>query len=369
MLGSLPGLIPELASIVREGPTPRRVEAIRRLADLFAAGAAAFQAEHIGVFDDVFGGLIGDMDAAVRAELAARMAVIANAPPALVTKLATEDDIRIAAPLLRRSSRLDDTTLVEVARTKSQLHLFAISERAAISTEISDIVVRRGDRDVVRSIAGNHGAAFSTQGFSGLLKRAREDGMLATKIGVRPDLSPSHLKSLIEDAPEMVRRHIAAHAPPMRRSAIEHLSAALAGHIPPVQHRDFTAARQQILALHRMRRLDETALYTFARERKYEEAIAALAAMSGVPIELADRLIMDNERPDSVLLLGRAIGLEWDTVRALMLLRFGSNRVPSNTDIETARTNFDRIATATAQRVQRFWQRSTAQGPAEVVEL
>jgi hypothetical protein len=43
-------------------------------------------------------------------------------------------------------------------------------------------------------------------------------------------------------------------------------------------------------------------------------------------------------------------------VRALILLRLGPSRVPSPTDIESARVNFTRLMPSTAERVVGFWQ-------------
>ena len=83
--------------------------------------------------------------------------------------------------------------------------------------------------------------------------------------------------------------------------------------------------------------------------------LAALAAMSGVKIATLDRLI-SGDRHDPILILGRAIGLEWVTVRALILLRLGPTRVPSPTDIENVRVNFVRLMPLTAERVVSFWQ-------------
>ena len=72
-------------------------------------------------------------------------------------------------------------------------------------------------------------------------------------------------------------------------------------------------------------------------------------------------LLLTGDRHDPVLILGRAVGLEWATVRALIVLRLGPGRVPSATDIEAARLNFERLAASTAQRVVNFWQtRQTA---------
>jgi hypothetical protein len=77
--------------------------------------------------------------------------------------------------------------------------------------------------------------------------------------------------------------------------------------------------------------------------------------MSAVKIATLDRLI-SGDRQDPVLVLGKAIGLEWATVRALILLRMGPNRVPSPTDIENTRVNFARLMPSTAERVVNFWQ-------------
>ena len=58
-------------------------------------------------------------------------------------------------------------------------------------------LVRRGDRDVVRRAAGNSGAHFSESGYSSLIRRAGQDGVLTLKLGQRDDLSAELLKDLL----------------------------------------------------------------------------------------------------------------------------------------------------------------------------
>jgi hypothetical protein len=118
--------------------------------------------------------------------------------------------------------------------------------------------------------------------------------------------------------------------------------------------RDFAPAQRAILALHNAGELDEAALFGFAKAHKYEESVAALAAMSAVKIATLDRLIA-GDRHDPILIVGRAIGLEWATVRALILLRLGPSRVPAPAYIEGARVNFGRLMPSTAERVVTFW--------------
>ncbi len=110
-----------------------------------------------------------------------------------------------------------------------------------------------------------------------------------------------------------------------------------------------------MLALHEAGELNEAALLGFAKAFKYEESIATLSAMAAVKLDTLDRLIA-GDRHDPILIVGKVIGLEWATVRALILLRLGPNRVPSPSDIESARVNFARLMPSTAERVVTFWQ-------------
>jgi hypothetical protein len=65
--------------------------------------------------------------------------------------------------------------------------------------------------------------------------------------------------------------------------------------------------------------------------------------------------LIAGDRLDPILIVCKAIGLEWATVRALILVRLGPNRVPSPADIESARLNFARLMPSTAERVVGFW--------------
>ncbi len=349
-----PVLIPELDDIVRRGDPKRRAEAARRLGELFLQGAASFRPDHIDLFDGVLTSLVPHAELAARIDLAERLAPLANAPRHLVGKLAREDDVAIAGPLLRRSPVIDDQALVEIANAKGQGHLLAMAERSRLSTVLTDVIVRRGDRDVVRCAAGNAGAAFSDDSFANLVRRAGQDGVLTLKIGRRDDLPPEHLKSLLAGSIDVIRRRLFDVAKPNRQAEIKLAMNEIEGAIVQVEGRDFAAAQRAILALHQAGELNEAAVAGFAKAFKYEECVAALAAMTGVKIVTLDRLIA-GDRYDPILIASKTIGFEWPTVRALIMMRLGPNRVPSPADIEGARVNFVRLMPSTAQRVVDFW--------------
>jgi Uncharacterised protein conserved in bacteria (DUF2336) len=120
------------------------------------------------------------------------------------------------------------------------------------------------------------------------------------------------------------------------------------------ERRDFLPAQRTVIKLHREGAFGEGALLNFARAFKYEEAVAALAAMTGVKIDTLHRLI-SGDRDDPILIAGKAAEIEWATVRALILLRHGPNRTVAPADLEAARVNYARLMPATAQRVVAFW--------------
>lgn len=348
-------LIPGLDDIVERGDPQRRAKAIRQISDLFLQGAGHFRPEHVNLFDGILTGLVSETEIGARAELAERLATIPNAPPTLVNRLVRADEVAIAGPLLRYSPVIDEPTLIDIARAKGQGHLLAISGRPSLSTDLTDVIVNRGDREVIRSVAGNAGALFSSSGYTGLLKRAGDDGILALTVGQREDISPALLESLLASSVDVVRRRLFEAANPARKAAINKTMIAIVGGSKrAAPSRDFSAAQRAVISRHQADGLHEATLLELAKAHNYEESIATISAMSGVRISTIETL-MTGERHDPILIMGKSLGLEWATVRALILLRLGPNRVPSATDIEMARVNFERLVTATAQRVMNFW--------------
>ena len=187
MMRSLP-LIDELEAALSSGTNTRRIEMLTRITDLFVGGAPRYSEDQIGVFDDVMVRLMSTIEAKARAKLANRLAPIANAPASVVHMLAFDDDIEVARPILRQSERLEDPALLANANTKSQQHLFAISQRRILSEAVTDVLVERGDREVVHAVVKNAGARFSDAGFRMLVKRSAGDDDLATIVGMRSDI-------------------------------------------------------------------------------------------------------------------------------------------------------------------------------------
>ena len=215
--------------------------------------------------------------------------------------------------------------------------------------------MRRGDSEVARNVAANCGARISETSFFRLVKRAENDGILAEKVGLRPDIPPPLFHDLLTRATAIVHKRLLASATPEVkadiRRVLEKVSHEVGARVGP---RDYRTAQRVVLGLHRAGGMNEAALAAFAGDGKYEETVVALAALSKVPINVADRL-MASERPDPVLILCKAAGMTWPTVKAVITVR-PDGKPPSSQGLDSAFANYGRLSASTAQRVVRFWQ-------------
>jgi len=328
---------------------------LQRIADLFIEGAKHFNDEHVALFDDVFCRLVVEIEAKVRVEMSEKLAPVSNAPTQLMRTFAHDDDISIAGPVLRQSARLQERDLVDVAKSKGQNHLAVIAGRKDISEAVTDVLVDRGDAAVVHKVTDNRSAQFSENGFSALVRRADNDENLAEKVGQRTDIPPHLFRDLLVRATTVVQQRLLAAAKPETRAEITRVLERVAKEIDQAAPaRNYAAAQRAVLQLYQTGRLGEAKLADFANAKRFEETVASLSVLCGVPIGTVDQLVL-SERPDPILILCKAAGYGWPTARAVILSR-PAIKPPSNQVLDTAFINFEKLSPSTAQRVVRFWQ-------------
>jgi uncharacterized protein (DUF2336 family) len=327
---------------------------LRHLTDLYLVGGESYSEDEIAVIDDVFVRLVSTIEESSRALLAIRLAPLAKAPPRILRLLACDNAIEVSAPVLTHSAQVDADTLVECARTRSQDHLLAISRRQAIPEAVTDVLVERGGPPVLMSTAANAGARFSDQGFARLVVRARGDDELVERIGQRPDLPPRLFKQLLEAASEVVRTRLEAektHA----RSDIGRTVARVAARIESealTRRPEYALAEVLVQSLSQAGLLNGAKLEEFVAAGRYEEIVAALALMAGMPGEVVERSVNDT-RAESLLVLARAIGLSWQTTRSILALA-GERHRRTAADIGRCTASFQRLNPVTARRILEF---------------
>jgi uncharacterized protein (DUF2336 family) len=354
-------IIPELEDAIQHGSPERRALILQQITALFIDGAEGFSEGVVGLFDDVLSRLIDEIEIKARTELAHRLAPVGNAPVKVVRRLATDDEISVAGPLLCHSPRLNDADLIGIAQTKSQAHLLAISGRTGIAEPVTDVLVRRGDREVARKLARNRTAQLSDVSFAALVGQAHTDVVLAEGVGLRPDIPPRLFRELLLKATDVVQQRLLAFADAATQAEIRRVLAKVSSEVGSTSRpRDYAAARRMVAELRKQGRLNEPLVMEFAKSSRYEETVASIEVLCKIPIGVVDRLMCGN-RPDPILILCKAAGWGWPTARAVILSR--SHVKSSSTGLDNAFSNFERLSPTTAQRVMRFWQARTTATP------
>ena len=364
----------EVEAAIKAGSTEKHLDTIRRVTDLFLVAADGYSGEQIELFGDVLERLVKTIELRALADVSARIALaemstqlasVKQAPPAVVRRLAGNDDIAVARPVLTESARLTPEDLVELAQTKGEQHLLAISGRWWLTEIVTDALLKRHYPSVSKRLVSNPGARMSAGGYAILLKQAEADPDLAVETGVRVDLPADLRQQLLRSATDAVRTRLLSRAPPHLFEEIrDAIAVAAAGANREMSRtRDFAAAHRFVASLKKHGQLNEAALLGFAKERKYAETVAALAELSKSSIEVI-RPVMQSLRDDGVLIPCRVAGLNWDTVAAILDSRFASGTMGRH-ELQRAREQYVKLTSDNARRLLRFWQVRPVAPPAK----
>ncbi|KQT78676.1 DUF2336 domain-containing protein [Methylobacterium sp. Leaf466] len=308
MVAALASLLTDIEDSVARGGLGRRDGLLRGLTTLFTDEAPRLGEDQVAAFDAVILHLAREMEDAARAELSERLADIPNAPRGVVRDLAFDAVLAVARPVLARSRRLVDADLAALASRRGQGHLLAMARRLVLKPAVADILVARGEPEVVRLVAGNPGARFTPQGFMALGDRAFADADLGQMLARRGDL------------PADLRLRLANFA---RVRAAEPTPTPL----PPVRSNALLAAEVFVSTQARRVDIDEGVLIAWIRAGKVMEALVGLARLAGVPSQMAvDAYESGSYEP--LLPIVRSIRFGWRILSSLTTARTADEPPP-----------------------------------------
>jgi uncharacterized protein (DUF2336 family) len=349
-------IIAELEEAVKSGSAEKRVETLRQVTNLFLHDGERLSEDQVKVFDDVLCLLVSRVESRARAELGQRLAPVDYAPFEVIQHLARDSEIAVAGSVLANSSRLRTSDLVEIASTRGQDHLFAISGRANLPEAVTDVIVERGERKVIRKLANNASARFSDAGYSGIVARADADDELTELLGLRIDLPLKYLRDLLQRATDAVRARLMSIAPPELQEEIKRILKTIAGSVGDgaSSGRDFSRAEALVKLLKDNNELNNADIIKFASAKKFEEVAASLAVFNMVPTDMMARLL-EGPRSDLILIPCKSAGLDWPTVESILCNRPVQPPISEPT-LKLARKDYGKLTMETAQRTMRFWQ-------------
>jgi hypothetical protein len=272
-----------------------------------------------------------------RMDYAGQVAATPTLPHAVALTLAGDADADVARLVLKLSPVLSDTDLAAIALSQSQRHLVAIAERAKLSEGLTDILVERGDRDVLHTVSANEGASFSDNGFDRLLQRGGDDAEIAGALQRRSDLSPHRAQRVLRIVEQFSVQGTTADA-----------SQSLA-----------RQARQQRLEVKLLladlaaglRELDDVLIMLAEEDRAYHVA-QVLAQVAEITAEQGLRVLMQRD-VSGIAVVCKSLEVSGPAFRAILNLR-GRRLMFSAADLEDALRDYAKLDPATADRTLRF---------------
>jgi uncharacterized protein (DUF2336 family) len=353
----------DLDEAVSRGTPESRKRALWHTTDLMIAGS--YSDDEIWTFGEVIGRLADEIEVAARSHLAERLARFDRAPVNIIHKLAFDDEIEVAGPVLRESQRLEPYALVANVCLKGQTHMLAISERESIEETVTDVLVTRGNQEVVNSVARNNGARLSDFGFLHMIKRAEGDSILAEQLGLRRDIPRHVFQQLIAKASDDVRKRLERERPNMLehiQSTVTDVAGELQSKFGPVS-RGYYVAKRVVTTQHRLGNLNENSISIYARSHKIEEVTIGLSLLCSLPGDVIERALLDRNR-ETLLILAKALEFSWATTMALLFLGAKDHRITAQ-ELKDLERDYGRINIETSRSVMKVYQSRKHAGDAD----
>jgi uncharacterized protein (DUF2336 family) len=348
-------VVAELEFALRSGSPGKRTEALLRVTDVFSSEAETLSEHQLTAFDDVLDYLVGHLEQKALAELSQRLAPNKHSPRRIVQKLGSSDSIEVAGPILTSSLLLTDQDLVEIAKTKGQAHQLRIAGRPQLGEAVTEALIDRGDSEVVQTVAGNKGARFSETGFTKLAALADGDDRLSSIVASRSDVPPRVFREILTRASQAVRQRLLATARPENRETLKKVLSEISGDLGTGQtERHYAKAQKLVSSFSQDTQLTKWNLVKFARQRKTDEVVATLAALTAIQIELIDRIFYGSE-PRGLMTLCKLFALEWNSVREVLLASPSAGKL-EKLEAGALETDYQAITPQLAQRIIRFWE-------------
>ncbi len=183
----------KLLEIAKEGTSEKRRELLHEVTDFFFESGEKSEIES-SMFGELMAKVAYELNTEIRRELAIRFGG-GNAPRPLAMRLAN-DEISIAAPIIRNTASLTDEDLVGIVSSKGTAYQMAVSKRAIVSEIVSEALVNHGDDTVVKSLLENQGARIGDDTYDKVLVRAENNEELQAPLAKRDSIPADVLNQL-----------------------------------------------------------------------------------------------------------------------------------------------------------------------------
>jgi len=338
----------DLENLADETSSEKRREILRRVTDLFFLTSQQQTQDDSATFGNVMERIAYELEVEARAELSERISENDKAPRRLVCRLAT-DEIAVARPVLERSRVLTDDDLIQIAKTRGQTHLQAISKRPELAIPVTDVIVERGESPVLVEVTNNKGAEFSNTGLGMLAEKARTDGKLLTALGTRGDLPPDLMREIKQRVAQKIKTEMAKK---YTQKDMADLDSLVDQSAEKLDIAGFMKSNDELQDRVDNQELTEDDIVNLAKSRKLSETVHALSLLTG----LDDRMVSHCLLKAEIAALGivcKANGFKSTTYLTLIQTRNGKDSIAAR-DVARAMREYDTLTVGSATRTLRF---------------
>lgn len=317
-----------MQTLAKDSSETGRQELLRVLTDLFIDSGDAPSADQNALFGEVVASVLDDVATEARVEFSSRVANEKHLPKDVALKLAW-DEVEVASPILQYSEVLDEDDLLEISKEQPQQCLLAISRRKSLGGELTDVIVARGNKIVVETMAANEGAQFSPNGYSSLAQKARANPVLQSTLVDRKDMSAETAAALEPYLDAELRKRLSvgsnqttADIPNLVQKAKERIEGALIS-----KKRDNLDLDKIIVAITKGELSLSAAVNQLAGANKPVPLAAVIATTAQVPEKtVSGALLKVNGMPLAVMC--KALNISTEAFEAVVSMRESVLRLP-----------------------------------------
>ncbi|MEP5625369.1 MAG: DUF2336 domain-containing protein, partial [Hyphomicrobiales bacterium] len=189
-------MINSLMTLAEEGTDAAMGALFVKLCEYVVSDIDERSDQELTLFAEVVLKLYGHASEKDKLRLSKKLASSEKTPGMLATRIA-EDNVSVALPILSESPVFAQQDLIDLIERLSNDHLQAIARRPDLSTEVSNALVKKGNKPVHRILAGNRAIQLSRESMMHFVKLAAEDMMLCDELVSRTDLTPTACRDLM----------------------------------------------------------------------------------------------------------------------------------------------------------------------------
>lgn len=330
---------------------------LRRLMDVVALPSSRGNMQDRAIAGDLLLEILVESDVSARELCARRLQEMSQAPKRLLRFLAL-DAPHVAQLILADNRAFDDADLAHIVMHGGTAHRVAVANRRDIGPAVASAIAETGDTAAMKALLDNTNSRLSERAVELMVSASREAPALPPLLINREEVRPAHALAMFWWSAAAERRQIL-----LRFSAERTLLIDMCGDIFRYAADDPDPVVRKALQVIERRQRDrsaidrsqhaslEAAIESVAVEGMTPEAVADLAALSGIKASTAERIFQDVGG-EGLSVLCKATGLKRQYLRHLWK---ALARDEIGADFHRVSEVYETIAVAKAQTVLRYW--------------